>query len=305
LLVLAVACGEDPGPPGAQVRAVPSIGEAGLIAHVGVLAHDSMLGRGSGTADEQRAAQYIAARFGSYGLAGTGLLPFPVPPARVGGQTEVASQNVLGVLPGTGRLQNQWIVVGAHYDHVGARTVLGTTTIFNGADDNASGTAVVLELARTLAAHAATGGFADEDRRSVLFIAFGAEELGLIGSEHYCNLPSYPLSTVTAMLNFDMVGRMRNRTISVGGATTAAGWPALIAAQNTEQLVIQNSDCEACTDHACFRRAGRPVLWFFTGFHAEYHQPGDDVPLINGSGLSDVADLAARIIADLMLRDSF
>lgn len=302
-LLLLFGCKDDPGQPGTEARPVPATDAGALLTHVSRLADDSMLGRESGTPNERRAALYIAAQFAGVGLQGANLAQFPVPPARVGGQTEVASQNVLGVLPGTGRLQNEFIVVGAHYDHVGVRNVLGSPAVFNGADDNASGTAVVLELARLLAAHVASGGFGDADRRSVLFIAFGAEELGLIGSEHYCAMPQFPMMSVAAMLNFDMVGRLRNRMLSVGGMTTAGEWPALLAQQNTEQLSLQSTDCEACTDHACFRRAGRPVLWFFTGFHNEYHQPGDDTNLIDAAGMSDIADLAARVIADLMLRE--
>lgn len=302
-LILLLSCRADPGEPGAEVRDLPSIESAALRAHVDRLAHDSMLGRGSGTTNERRAATYISSQFSGYGMQGTAIINFPVPPARAGGQQEIVSQNVVTALPGVGVLQNEWIIVGAHYDHVGTRTSSGSTAIFNGADDNASGTAVVLEVARLLSGHAARGGFGNVPRRSVLFITFGAEELGLVGSEQYCATPLFPLGGVVAMLNFDMVGRLRNRTLAIGGMATSPRWPHLLAQQNTEQLVLQSNDCNACTDHACFRRAGRPVLWFFTGFHDEYHQPGDDTALINADGLSDVADLAARVMADLMLRE--
>ncbi len=297
-LLLLSACKDDPGQPGSQAHPLPEITSATLMTHVSRLAHDSMLGRGSGTADERRAAVYIANEFVSYGLQGSDIAPFPVPPDRAGGQTEVVSQNVIGVLPGIGLLAGQWIVLGAHYDHVGA---LGTT-IFNGADDNASGTALIMEVARLLTTHASSGGFGDAPRRSVMFIAFGAEELGLVGSEHYCAQPRVALTSVAAMLNFDMVGRLRNKSLGVGGLGTALEWSGLLAQQNSDQLVIQANDCDACTDYACFRRANRPSLWFFTGFHNEYHQPGDDVALIEPDGLADVANLAARVTADLMVR---
>jgi Zn-dependent M28 family amino/carboxypeptidase len=160
-----------------------------------------------------------------------------------------------------------------------------------------------MEVARLLAAHAQSGGFGDEPRRSVLFIAFGAEELGLIGSEHYCAQPRFPLTSVAAMLNFDMVGRLRDGALGVGGRSTASEWPELLTQQNTEHLLLQENDCAGCTDHVCFRRNNRPVLWFFTGFHDQYHQPADDTERINPAGLAQIANFAARITADLMLRD--
>ena len=300
LLISAAACSADPGAPNAPIVDVPAADRAALFIHVSRLADDSMLGRGSATFDERRAALYIEQQFSLFGLDGTGLLPFVV----AAGTPATTSQNVLGVLPGTGSLADEWIVLGAHYDHVGQRPVTGGTAIFNGADDNASGTALLLEVARLLATHVRAGGFGDAPRRSVMFIGFGAEELGLIGSERFCAQPTIPMPDITAMLNFDMVGRLRDRMLAVGGRTTALQWTQLLAQHNTDQLILSDDDCQACTDHACFRRAGKPVLWFFTGFHAEYHQPSDDIELINQEGLGQIADLTARITADLMLRES-
>jgi hypothetical protein len=112
------------------------------------------------------------------------------------------------------------------------------------------------------------------------------------------------MANVVAMLNFDMVGRLRDNTLMVGGMLSALQWTQLLGRSNTHQLVLAEDDCQGCTDHACFRRAGRPVLWFFTGFHPEYHQPGDDAELINQEGLGQITDLAARLTAELMLRES-
>lgn len=299
LMFAVVACDDDPEAPGAPVIEVPAADRAALLTHVGRLAHDSMRGRGSATLDERRAAQYIEQQFAAFGLDGTSLMPFILFSG-----SSATSQNVLGVLPGSGTLRDEWVVLGGHYDHVGKRLLpTGDSAIFNGADDNASGTAVVLELARLLSDHVSDGGFGDGPRRSVLFIAFGAEELGLIGSERFCAQPAIPLASIVAMLNFDMVGRLRKNTLAVGGRATALEWSQLLTRHNIAGLILSDDDCSACTDHACFRRAGRPVLWFFTGLHAEYHQPTDDIELINQDGLGQIADLAARLTADLMLRE--
>lgn len=286
-------------------RSLEAIDLSALMLHLSRIAHDSMAGRGSGTADEVRAATYIAQQFQSSGVhapPGDYLMQFAVPPARVSGRTGVTSQNVIGVIAGTGDLQNEWIVIGAHYDHVGIRTVGGVPQVFNGADDNGSGTAVLVQMARHLSTYISTGGLGSEARRSILFVAFGAEELGLIGSEHYCAQPKYPLTSVKAMLNFDMVGRMRNRTLMVGGLATAAEWRGLVGRYNRDNLTIGETDCGACTDFACFRRNQRPVLWFFTDLHPEYHTPSDDVALINTEGISQIANLALRLTIDLALR---
>lgn len=298
-LLLSAACHDDPEAPRSPVIEVPAADRAALLTQVSRLAHDSMGGRGSATLDERRAAQYIEQQFAAFGLDGTSLMPFVLFSG-----SSATSQNVLGVLPGSGTLRDEWVVLGAHYDHVGKRLLpTGDSAIFNGADDNASGTAVVLELARLLSDHVSDGGFGDGPRRSVLFIAFGAEELGLIGSERFCAQPAIPLASIVAMLNFDMVGRLRNNTLAVGGRATALEWPQLLTRHNTAGLLLSDDDCPACTDHACFRRAGRPVLWFFTGLHDEYHQPSDDIELINQDGLGRIADLAARLTAELILRE--
>lgn len=300
-LLTLLSCNDYPGIPVPEVRPLRSIEPAALMAHINALAHDSMRGRGSGTVDEFRAAQYIEAQLKAVGYPRAELVPFNVPPEKVGGQTEVVSRNVRAHLTGVPPLSAQTIVIGAHYDHVGVRSSFGTTAIFNGADDNASGIAVLIEVARLIAEHSSNGGFGDAPRRSLLFMAFGAEEVGLVGSDFYCAHPHIPLWATTAMVNFDMVGRLRNRTLGVGGLSTSTVWSTIFAQQNTEQLVIQANDCNNCTDYACFRQRGVPALWFFTGLHDEYHQPGDDPELINADGLSDVADLAARVIAQLMV----
>jgi hypothetical protein len=302
-----VACADDPKAPGEDAipEALLPLDRTAIMTHVGRLAHDSMAGRGSGTVDELRSAQYIAQQFQSFGLqAGPSgyLMPFAISPTRVGGRTGVTSQNVIGILPGAGALRNEWVVLGAHYDHVGIRTVApDSSAVFNGADDNASGTALLLQIAQYVASYVGNGGLGNLSRRSVMFVAFGAEELGLLGSEQYCAQPAYPLTTVAAMLNFDMVGRMQDRWLRIGGIPTSPEWIALLVKHNTGPLAFSETDCANCTDFACFRRNQRPVLWFFTGLHDDYHQPSDDTALINTEGIGQIGDLVVRLTIDLLL----
>lgn len=286
----------------------PSLDASAVLGRIEALAHDSMAGRGSGTADELRAARYVSAGFEALGLepgAPGYLQSFDVPPDRIGGETGVTSQNVIGVLPGEGGLADDWLVVGAHYDHEGTReTSPGTFEIFNGADDNASGTAVMLEIARELSRYVEAGGTADEPRRSVMFVAFGAEELGLVGSQHYCENPTVPLDDVAAMVNFDMVGRLRGEELFVIGLWTSASWDEFLADRNDDGLaLVDRQNCQSCSDYACFRWNRRPAIWFFTGFHPHAHTPEDDVELIDGPGAVKVGNLGIRTLLRLAIRD--
>lgn len=278
----------------------PAMGTSDLLAHIGILAHDSMMGRAAGTEHELKAAAYIRSEFQEYGLepgAPDYFQTFQLPPS-------ASSQNVIGVLPGAGVLADSWLIVGAHYDHVGVReTSPGVFEIHNGADDNASGTAMMLELARLLAGFVETGGTGGEDRRTVQFQAFGAEERGLIGSNYYCSNPTVPLSRSTAMFNFDMVGRLRNNELIVGGVSSSSAWPDLLVDYNRASLTLVAEDfCTSCSDHSCFQATGRPILWFFTGLHPEYHRPGDDPDLINAAGMARIGDLALETLIHMAVR---
>ncbi len=276
-----------------------------LESHLEALSHDSMAGRGSGTEEERRAAEYLRDRFLSYGLQeapGGALQAFEV--LNRGDSTLWASQNVLAAVGGSGSLAGEWIVVGAHYDHVGVREVDGgLLSIHNGADDNGSGTVTILEMARVLQGYVDQGGMASRDRRSVLFAAFGAEELGLLGSCHYVReAPAVPLALTKAMMNFDMVGRLRSNTVYLSGFETSAGWAPLASNSNSPSLLLSpRQSCTGCTDHACFWQAGIPFMGFFTGLHSEYHQPGDDVELINFQGMSQIGELGLRSLIRLMV----
>ena len=143
------------------------------------------------------------------------------------------------------------------------------------------------------------GGRDPETGRSVLFAAFGAEEEGLLGSCSYVHgIPAVPLAKTRAMMNFDMVGRLRDNTVYISGGETSWVWNPLVTNSNEPalSLAISESSCTGCTDHVCFWQAGIPFVGFFTGLHDEYHRPGDDVELIDFSGLSRIGALALRVL---------
>lgn len=222
-------------------------------------------------------------------------------------QTVVSTQrrgrtmkNVLGTLDGDGSHGPETIIVGAHYDHLGrggwGSLSLGANhEIHNGADDNASGTAVLLEVGRQLAARE------KPLPRRVLLIAFSAEELGLIGSRRYVREPLVPLEHTLAMLNLDMVGRLRNDRLTVYGTGTSPDWPGLLVpAARTQKLELQaRSGGFGPSDHASFYEKGIPVLHFFTGFHPQYHRPGDDSELLNIEGMRRIAGLVTDLVVHM------
>ena len=200
---------------------------------------------------------------------------------------ERRTANVIGILPGTDPARaSEVVVLGAHYDHLG-RT---GGVVHPGADDNASGTAVVLGMARALAA---AGGTA----RTLVVVFFSGEEIGLLGSAHYVKHPALPIERTVAMLNFDMVGRMRNDRLKVGGVESGGGLRALVervTSGDRLDLVLHDSPYGP-SDHASFYAAGVPVLFFHTGGHDDYHAPGDTADKINAAGMAEVARLGLRI----------
>jgi membrane-associated protease RseP (regulator of RpoE activity) len=204
-------------------------------------------------------------------------------------RTDVTGANVIGVLPGHDpRLAAEAVLVGAHYDHLGVQG----GAIHPGADDNASGTAVALGLAR---AFAAAGGAP----RTLVFAFFGAEELGLIGSAHYVRQPPWPLARTVAMLNFDMVGRLRDGGLRVSGVDSGRGLREVVAdAARAERLSVELSGSPfSASDHRRFYGGGVPVLFFFTGLHPDYHRPGDTADRIDAAGMARIAGVAARVVS--------
>ncbi|MBX3467012.1 MAG: M20/M25/M40 family metallo-hydrolase [Planctomycetes bacterium] len=213
-------------------------------------------------------------------------------------RTPVTARNVVGRLPGGDpKLAHEVVVVGAHYDHVGrgghgSLDPNGSGEIHNGADDNASGTAGMLELAR------AFSGAGKRPRRSIVFVGFSGEERGLLGSQAFVRQPPLPLENVVAMINLDMIGRMRNESVEVGGVGTSPGFRALAERAVATQKLRATYDPSGYgpSDHASFYAAKVPVLFFFTGLHEDYHRPGDDAEKIDAEGAARVARAAFHCI---------
>ncbi|HEU4700347.1 MAG TPA: M20/M25/M40 family metallo-hydrolase [Gemmatimonadales bacterium] len=278
-----------------------------LIDDVRYLADDRLAGRLIGSPGADSAAAYLARRFAQVGLqaaSGGWYQEFTVSrhaaAARNAGVVGAVGRNVIGILPGRDPvLQHQTVVIGAHYDHLG----LGgygaldapdsTGRVHNGADDNASGTAALIHIAAQLA-HAPPA-------RTVVFIAFSGEEEGLLGSAAYVKDPPYPLDRTVAMINLDMVGRLRNDRLIVYGTGTATEFPALLDSLNWYagfDLKAQG-DGYGPSDQASFYAAKRPVLYLFTDLHEDYHRTTDDVSKLNVDGLKRVVDFTVGLASAL------
>ncbi|MBX3410188.1 MAG: M28 family peptidase [Phycisphaeraceae bacterium] len=218
------------------------------------------------------------------------------------------TDNVGAILPGKGDLADQFIVIGSHYDHVGygyfgSRAADPRGKIHVGADDNASGTSGVLLTAKRFAqAYDALPD--DANARSILFLWFSAEESGLVGSRHYARNPIVPMSQHAMMINMDMIGRLRDNRLELGGVGTAEGLEDWLQPYISESgLVIkQTRSGFGPSDHASFTAVNVPTLFFFTQLHSEYHTPADTADTINVEGAVQVADLAYRIAYDAALR---
>ena len=273
------------------------------------LSSDSLAGRLTGTPGADTAAAYLARRFAAVGLQpapGGWFQAFRIEPdapvaqhAHVGGLT---GRNVIGVLPGHDpRLRNEAVIVGAHYDHLGlggfgSLDPDSTGKVHNGADDNASGAAMLIEIASRLEAEAPA--------RTVVFIAFSGEELGLLGSSYYVKHPTVPLAATVAMINLDMVGRLRQKRLIVYGSQTASEFPALLDSLNwyAGLDLKTRGDGYGPSDQSSFYAAGRPVLHVFTDLHEDYHRTTDDWEKINVQGFGQVAGFTTALVTALANR---
>jgi len=277
-----------------------------VLADVRFLADDRQEGRGIGTAGLQRAGAYIRDGFVRAGLRAS-FQDFTIPadaPAvlhtDLGGK---ATRNVVAVIPGTSAaLRGEIVVVGAHYDHLGlggfgALDPDSTGRVHNGADDNASGTAALLEIGRLLAR--------SRPARTVVLVAFSGEELGTIGSSYFVHhaVPQ-PIDSLYAMLNMDMVGRLRNARLLALGAATASEFPALLDSLNTPPRfdLRASGDGWGPSDHAVFFATRHPVLHFFTDLHEDYHRSTDDWDKLNIAGIVQVAQFVANLATALANR---
>ena len=240
----------------------------------------------------------------------------PLPAACIGAveaevqlvRRSITAHNVIGMIRGSDpALADEYIVLGAHYDHLGmggpgsGSRRPDTTAVHNGADDNASGVAAVIEIAERLAANSA--GLT----RSLIAVAFSAEEMGLLGSKYFVDHPPVDIENMTLMGNLDMVGRMEvgKKSLSIGGTGTATDLDTLVKEAAAKQgfAVKLSPEGYGPSDHAAFYSRNIPVLFFFTGVHQDYHTPADDADLLNYEGSKHIGDLITDILLDVAGRN--
>ena len=280
------------------------------------LADDAREGRATGSPGNDSSAAYIARRFAGLGLVAivrpdsgcatpctpNFLMRFVARPVAARGHgvpMQLPTENVVGLLPGADpALRGEYVIVGAHFDHLGrspdfALDPEAASAIRSGADDNASGAAAVMELARLFARH--------PGKRSIVFTAFTGEELGLLGSAWWADHSPVPLDKVQAMVNFDMVGRLKNDKLIVYGVATATELPAIVDSANVapKLAIAAIGDGFGPSDHASFYAKNLPVLHFFTDLHDDYHRASDKIARVNAAGEAHVVDVAERVIRSL------
>ena len=280
-----------------------TITEKDIIKHVAYLASDKLKGRATGTKQEKKAADYIAKQFKKAGLQPKGTNGWfheftfkksSDPHGMNHDGPQVESRNVVGYLDNGAPYT---IIIGAHYDHLGlgfdhnSLDANPEGKIHNGADDNASGTAGVIELAR----YYTNNGV--KEQHNFLFICFSGEELGLLGSKKYTENPTIDLTKASFMLNMDMIGRLNEeKRLVIGGVGTSPAFVPLINSLKSEIGIKQDSAGIGPSDHTSFYLKNIPVLFAFTGQHSDYHKPSDDTEKVNFTGEVKVINLMAEII---------
>ncbi|WP_395673256.1 M28 family peptidase [Inquilinus sp.] len=282
LLLTLAACVPTPAAPPAPPPPPPPsaiIDSAAMLQDVRVLSADDMEGRGTGTPGIEKARAYLTDRFRQVGIRPFGATYDQAYSGRSRRGAEVSGTNLVGYLPGTGPEQ-RYLVVTAHYDHLGIRD----GRIYNGADDNASGTAALLALAEYLGQH--------PTRHPVIFAAFSGEELGMMGSEGFVRTPPVPLSAIAVNINMDMVSRSAGNEINVLGTwhypflrpwleplSGRAGAPKMVFGHDAPEP--KKDDWTLRSDHAPFHQAGIPFVTFGSNDHPDYHRPTDDFERIH------------------------
>ena len=291
---------------GCATQPVP---ENNLKADVEFLASDELQGRQTGSDGEKSAADYIAQRFDDLGLEEKGTNGYfqdfkftpKTDPHSEASFTEsedgstVIGRNVLGYIDNKAE---RTIVIGAHYDHLGYGDLGGSLfrgeekEIHNGADDNASGVAVMLNLAYRLRDH--------NKNNNYLFMAFSGEELGLLGSNFFVKNSTVPVDKINYMFNMDMVGRLTNeKTLAIYGTGTSPLFKQTVMSNNETFKIIENESGVGPSDHTSFYLGDIPVLHFFTGQHSDYHKPTDDADKLNYEGMQLISDYIFTLISDL------
>lgn len=276
--------------------------------HISYLSSDQLKGRNTGTIEEAKVANYIAAQFKSMNLEPMGSkgyyydFTFRYSP-------KVHDTSTVGMKPRKGRnviafLDNgaeNTVVIGAHHDHLGlgydgnSLDANPSNRIHNGADDNASGVAGVIELARYFSLNGI------KENTNFLFMTFSGEELGLIGSKKWCERPTFPLKKINYMINMDMVGRLNDSTkkLMVFGSGTSDVWIPTLDQINTYFSIKYDSSGMGPSDQTSFYLKDIPVVHFFTGQHGDYHKPTDDANKINTKGESQILELIIDMIYKL------
>lgn len=279
--------------------------------HINYLASDSLKGRETGTPGETKAANYIADHFEQFGLRPLGdddtyfqkftvnmdqaANPHQKDTSSDAGEMRLA-RNVAGMIAGSDQPET-YLVVGAHYDHLGMGEFGSLENrrpnrIHNGADDNASGTAGILELAHYFSRNAPS--------KSIIFVAFSGEEIGLLGSQYFVEHAPVPLEQVQAMINLDMIGRMRDQQLMIFGTGSSNLWDEVVSEANIDSLDIELvPDGTGASDHTSFYNRQIPVLHYFTNTHADYHRPSDDPQYINYQGEDEVLEHLRRLLQEL------
>lgn len=291
----------------------PKVAENKIKEDVAFLADDKLEGRQTGTKGEVLASEYITKRFKAIGLQPKGtegfLQAFSFKPKTdphseveftTNADSTITGHNVIGFIDNKAKTT---IVIGAHYDHLGfggeGSLYRGEEkAVHNGADDNASGVAVLLNLASRLKVKNDNAEI--KDKNNYLFMAFSGEEMGLLGSNYFTKNPTIDEETINYMINMDMVGRMKaDSTLAVYGTGTSPMFKQTLKANNDNFKIIENESGVGPTDHTSFYLIDIPVLQFFTGQHEDYHKPSDDSDKLNYEGMNLISDYIYNIINDL------
>ena len=291
----------------------PKILENNIKDDVTFLADDKLEGRQTGTEGEVLASEYLIKRFKEIGVQPKGIegflqsfsfKPKTDPHSEVvfttNADSTITGHNVIGFIDNNAKTT---IVIGAHYDHLGfggeGSLYRGEDkAVHNGADDNASGVAVMLNLASRLKLKNDESKV--KDKNNYLFMAFSGEEMGLLGSNYFSKNPTIDAASINYMINMDMVGRMKtDSTLAVYGTGTSPMFKQTLKANNDKFKLVENESGVGPSDHTSFYLIDIPVLHFFTGQHEDYHKPGDDAEKLNYEGMNLISDYIYDIINDL------
>tara|TARA_R110001592_G_scaffold342448_3_gene632341 strand:+ start:521 stop:1765 length:1245 start_codon:yes stop_codon:yes gene_type:complete len=291
----------------------PKIVENNIKDDVIFLADDKLEGRQTGTEGEVLASEYLIKRFKEIGVQPKGtegfLQSFSFKPKTdphsevvftTNADSTITGHNVIGFIDNNAKTT---IVIGAHYDHLGfggeGSLYRGEDkAVHNGADDNASGVAVMLNLASRLKLKNDESKV--KDKNNYLFMAFSGEEMGLLGSNYFSKNPTIDAESINYMINMDMVGRMKtDSTLAVYGTGTSPMFKQTLKANNDKFKIVENESGVGPSDHTSFYLIDIPVLHFFTGQHEDYHKPGDDAKKLNYEGMNLISDYIYDIINDL------